>query len=256
MADRPSNNDWPTRPYACPLMRRGIAASIGIAALAAAACGGSDSPETRAQRAERETRVEDRRQQREERRGGDDATESDPAAPSDTDGSDPEGPRRDRPQRERTGEGSGEEPEEEQGERGTWYGTEESDRCAADGAVDSTTAGERRRITLSEWTVTIGRATVAAGKVSLRVSNEGTQPHELLVIKGFTSETLPMAGQRIDEDALPAGAVVARAAPIEPGTRCELPVELSAGDHVLVCNLGDADEGHAGKGMRTDLQVG
>ena len=82
----------------------------------------------------------------------------------------------------------------------------------------------------------------------------------MAIIKG-PAASLPLAANgAVDEEALPAGALVSRIA-VPAGQECDLPdVELSTGDYTLVCNMvegmsGQAPHIHYAEGMYKEITV-
>lgn len=90
--------------------------------------------------------------------------------------------------------------------------------------------------------------TVAAGYVTFRVSNAGTEEHELLVLQTDVpfDELEETDDERVDESSAVGGELE-----LEPGESGELTVELEAGNYVLVCNK----QGHYAEGMAAPFVV-
>lgn len=108
-------------------------------------------------------------------------------------------------------------------------------------------------VILEEWTIVPMEGstfTAAAGEVTFEVHNDGTVPHELVVIKtDLEPDALPVSDGQVDErqvqvigelEEFPAGE-------IETGS-----FELEAGSYVLICNI----PGHYEQGMHARLTVG
>lgn len=108
---------------------------------------------------------------------------------------------------------------------------------------------------LVEWAIE-APTEYAAGDVTFVATNNGSFPHELVVIQGESYESLPLAeGGAVNEDELPTGALLGRTERIGGGSTTELTVTLAPGNYVLVCNLGGGDNSHAGRGQRLDITV-
>jgi len=123
--------------------------------------------------------------------------------------------------------------------------TEDTIGTPADGIVAS----------LVEWAIE-APVEYAAGEVTFTATNNGSFPHELVVIQGESYESLPLAeGGAVIEDDLPTGALLGRTARIGGGSSEELTVALAPGNYVLVCNLGGGAQNHAGRGQRLDIKV-
>lgn len=114
-------------------------------------------------------------------------------------------------------------------------------------------------VTLDEWKVVASPASVAAGKVTFDVRNEGEEPHELVVVRAKSASELKVVDGKVDEDALPAGALVGEVEAFPAGQSCEGTFELSAGSYVLFCNIVETHEGkpesHVQEGMVTTFEV-
>ncbi len=90
-----------------------------------------------------------------------------------------------------------------------------------------------------------------AGRVTIQVSNEGPDRHELIIVPS-TAAALPLRsdGLTVDEEAVEAqepGSLV----PGRSGSVRELTVDLAPGRYVFFCNM----EGHFMGGMHAEVQV-
>ncbi len=129
--------------------------------------------------------------------------------------------------------------------------------CGGDGdGSESTTAatavsggGASVAVTLTEWGVAAGAESVAAGDVTFVVSNEGSVPHELVVIRtDLAADALPTSGGLVDEGQVD---VAGRTAQLGGGKSAELSVTIAAGSYALVCNV----PAHYDLGMRIAFRV-
>ncbi|MGA9279374.1 hypothetical protein [Ilumatobacter sp.] len=110
-------------------------------------------------------------------------------------------------------------------------------------------------VSMVEWEIDAPTEYVA-GEVTFTATNNGSFPHEFVVIRGDGYESLPLeAGGAVIEDELPAGALLDRTERIAGGTSADLTVTLEAGNYVLVCNLGGGTSSHAGRGQNLDISV-
>ena len=112
-------------------------------------------------------------------------------------------------------------------------------------------------VTLTEWSVTAGPATAAAGKVGFAALNGGVEPHELVVVKG---DVIPVdADGALDEAALPEGALIGEIEPFPSGLSCGIAFDLTPGDYTLLCNIVEVEDGaveaHYKLGMATGFTV-
>ena len=109
-------------------------------------------------------------------------------------------------------------------------------------------------ISLDEWTVTGAEGAaipnVPAGEVAFEVHNDGTIPHELVVIKTDTDPAqLPVVDARVDEEA--AGEEIGEVEEFPAGEVDEGTFVLSAGTYALICNI----PAHYEEGMYAQLIV-
>ena len=107
----------------------------------------------------------------------------------------------------------------------------------------------RTGVVLDEWSVTPAMAETEAGKVIFEVRNEGSMPHQLVVIKNdLPPEMLPVANGSL---ALSQLNVVRSMEAIAADATSELQFDATPGKYVLVCNL----PGHYQQGMATSFLV-
>ena len=96
-------------------------------------------------------------------------------------------------------------------------------------------------------------APFTAGHHVLKVVNDGTQPHEIEVVRlgeGKTMDDLARWGQTFEGD-LP-GSSLGGIAPIAPGQTAYVPMELTPGDYAVLCFVPDPTHGnvpHLAQGM-------
>jgi iron uptake system component EfeO len=105
-------------------------------------------------------------------------------------------------------------------------------------------------VALAEWSVTPSAATAAAGDLTFKVANKGTQVHELIVVKTDTkADALPVADGKVDEAGLD---VIDEVEDVAVSTTADLVLtDLAAGHYALFCNI----EGHYSQGMHADFDV-
>jgi hypothetical protein len=116
------------------------------------------------------------------------------------------------------------------------------------------------QVTLTEWKIDLSDSSPQAGETHFVVRNTGAEPHEMAIFKG-TAASLPTAANgSVDEDALPAGAVIGRVA-VPAGQDCDLEaVDLEPGTYTLVCNMVEGMAGqephiHYAEGMYKEITV-
>jgi hypothetical protein len=111
-------------------------------------------------------------------------------------------------------------------------------------------------VTMDEWFIE-APTDLTAGEVTFAIQNDGSFPHEFVVIAGEGYDALPLAANgAVLEDELPDGAVIDRTDRIEGGLDGELTVALEPGNYVLLCNIVAGPTSHAGRGQNLDVTVG
>jgi uncharacterized cupredoxin-like copper-binding protein len=110
---------------------------------------------------------------------------------------------------------------------------------------------------LSDFKIELDPTSAKAGTVELDGTNSGTHPHEIVVVKGVASSALPTdTNGKVDEDKLPADAVIGELEAFSPGKNCSASFALEPGSYTLFCNVFGAEEGaHFQKGMVTSFTV-
>lgn len=133
--------------------------------------------------------------------------------------------------------------------------------CHVEGGVTAR-GDEQVVVTLDEWRVEPSVQEATAGIVSFIAENIGTQPHELVVVKGDRAGSLPTDPDTgaVDEDQLPEGALIGEIEPFSPGQLCRGNFALEAGKYVLVCNIVEQEESgesesHFAEGMHNPFVV-
>lgn len=122
--------------------------------------------------------------------------------------------------------------------------------CGGDGTLQVDVA-------LSEWSITTSTAEIQESNLELSITNDGTQPHELVVIKSdLPPGMLPVQDGSI---VLERVNVVDSVEPVQPGEAQELSLDISPGKYLLVCNLTQqtdaGPESHYQNGMVASLLV-
>ncbi len=112
------------------------------------------------------------------------------------------------------------------------------------------------RVVLDEWSIgdeETGAAafTANAGEITFEVHNEGTFPHNLVIIRtDLAADALPLAGAVVDEEA--AGEKIGEIEEFRGRGAMEVgSFTLTPGRYVLICNL----RGHYDSGMFAELTV-
>ena len=116
-------------------------------------------------------------------------------------------------------------------------------------------------VELREWSVVPARADVPAGTITFDAANTGQEAHELVVVRADDPAALPLAADgTVDEEKLPAGALVGEVEPFPAKQRCTGTFELAAGRYVLFCNILETEadgskQNHYANGMRAGFEV-
>jgi azurin len=126
---------------------------------------------------------------------------------------------------------------------------------ADEDAAEAGAVGDAFTASLVEWAID-APTEYAAGPITFTASNDGSFPHEFVVIRGDGYDSLPLAeGGAVIEDDLAEGDLIARTSRIGGGSTEELTVDLESGSYVLLCNLGGGGASHAGRGQHLDIVV-
>jgi len=123
--------------------------------------------------------------------------------------------------------------------------------CA--GSPASVTAAGHLAVELRDYTLSSDTTSIAAGAVTIDITNAGPTTHELVIDRTtLEAADLPLAadGVSVDESA-DALHRVTTVPPLRLGARHQLTVQLTPGHYVLYCNLA----GHYLGAMRTGLDV-
>jgi uncharacterized cupredoxin-like copper-binding protein len=114
------------------------------------------------------------------------------------------------------------------------------------------------KASLKEWSITPEVSQVESGKVRFVVANDGSEPHELVIIRSDLSpDALPVVDGKVDEERVD---IIDEIEPFAAGITEQKTVDLEAGKYVLICNIvervpGEPVESHYENGMRTAFLV-
>lgn len=123
-----------------------------------------------------------------------------------------------------------------------------SDSAASGGATQSSSEPVSTiDAALDEWSITTNSQTAKSGKVTLKATNDGQAPHEVVVLKtDQPADSLKVTDGRVSEQ--DSVGEVSELAAGESGSKT---LDLKPGKYVLVCNI----SGHYPQGMYTSLTV-
>ncbi len=116
-------------------------------------------------------------------------------------------------------------------------------------------------VSLIEFSVTVSRASAAAGLVRFTVHNDSAETmHEFVVVRtDLAIDALPTNEDGSFDEQGAGVTVVDEIEDIEPFASHVLTLDLPAGHYVLLCNMVEIEdcevESHFAEGMRTDFDV-
>jgi hypothetical protein len=140
---------------------------------------------------------------------------------------------------------------------GSASGSTADAECEAVG--DDLTPDTEVAVTLEEFSVTADPDEVAAGNIELEATNDGTEAHELVVVKGAPGD-IELGDAGVDEDALGDDALLGEIEPFPADSSCNGTFALEAGEYTLLCNIVEQEEdgtvvSHVAEGMITPFTV-
>jgi plastocyanin len=115
-------------------------------------------------------------------------------------------------------------------------------------------------VSLYEWGVDPSASSVEAGEVEFNATNDGGEPHELVIVKGMAPADLPVDEDgKVIEDDLPEGAFIGEIEEFDAGLTESATFDLEAGTYTLFCNIVEIEDGepesHFQEGMVTTITV-
>lgn len=107
----------------------------------------------------------------------------------------------------------------------------------------------------SEWVVETEPTSVEAGDVTFNVDNQGSEEHELVILRGDDPASLATTEDgSVDEEQL--GDIVGHIEGVQAGDTKSDTFELEAGSYILLCNLVDEmGDVHFAEGMVSSFTV-
>ena len=104
---------------------------------------------------------------------------------------------------------------------------------------------------LKDFSITLDKSSIEAGKITFKIDNAGPATHELALFKtDLEASKLPVVNNLVPEDS-PQLELIDEAESIKSGSSKKLTVDLPAGHYVLICNV----LAHYGQGMYADFNV-
>lgn len=115
--------------------------------------------------------------------------------------------------------------------------------------VSSPTPTGPMTVSLREWAIDVSTPVTKAGIVKLAIRNDGSVPHDLVVVKSdLAPNRLPTASGRVE---LSQVTTVTQTALLPPGDRAEASFTVERGRYIVLCNV----IGHYNSGQFTSFTV-
>ncbi len=93
---------------------------------------------------------------------------------------------------------------------------------------------------LQEWSINAPTTQLRAGDVVVTATNEGSETHELVIVRTDNTVSLPTKSDgSVDEDKIPESAKPGEIADIKAGATVTKTINLAPGNYVAICNLVD-----------------
>jgi uncharacterized cupredoxin-like copper-binding protein len=128
-------------------------------------------------------------------------------------------------------------------------------------AVGCSSSGGDVDVALSEWVVQPDPASVDAGDLTFTADNQGSEAHEMVIVRADSVAALPTdADGAVDETLIPEADFIGEVEELEPGTTGTLSENLAAGTYVIFCNITEEEddgsiESHFAEGMHAVFTV-
>lgn len=102
---------------------------------------------------------------------------------------------------------------------------------------------------LDEWSIVPPKGTLAAGKVAITATNNGSETHELVIVRAADASSLPVRTDgSVDEDKIPESKKAGEIADLTAGKSATKSLDLVAGDYIAFCNIVDTMDSGMGSG--------
>ncbi len=117
------------------------------------------------------------------------------------------------------------------------------------------------KVKLIEFEVNPARDFISEGKTKVVAKNNGTEEHELVIVKGDDPLALPTdADGAVDEEQIPEEDFIGEIAEFEAGKKKGKAFKLPAGNYVLFCNITEEEDNgetvsHFAEGMYTTIDA-
>ncbi len=125
--------------------------------------------------------------------------------------------------------------------------------CGSDrGDADSVRSADPGTFVLDEWSVAAPTAQIHAGSVRITAANQGSETHELVIVRAADAASLPTKSDgSVDEEAIPAADKPGEIPDVAAGDVASATLDLAPGHYVAFCNIVDqmGTTGTGGAGM-------
>ncbi len=132
--------------------------------------------------------------------------------------------------------------------------------CGSDKPANTTSAPSKATtFVLDEWSIVPPKGDLLAGKVAISASNNGKEPHELVIVRAADAASLPTkADGSVNEDKIPEAKKAGEIADLAAGKTKTKTLNLPAGDYIAFCNIveGKGNGGMGSGGMNDGSGMG
>lgn len=119
-------------------------------------------------------------------------------------------------------------------------------------------SGETIDVSLFEWGVTPSAPTVSTGQVTFNAKNDGSEEHEIIIVKDVAPGDFVVVDGKVDEDELPEGAFIGEIE-VDAGESGDKTFDLEPGTYTIFCNIVETEDGvlesHFELGMVNTIEV-
>jgi hypothetical protein len=128
--------------------------------------------------------------------------------------------------------------------------------CGSSSKENSSSGSSENTFGLSEFTIIPPSNTLRAGSVDITADNLGAEPHELVIVRADSVDSLPKkADGSVDEDKIPEADKVGEIDNVASKTQITKTFDLTAGKYVALCNLVDSMTGSSSSMMHGDSEM-
>ncbi len=124
-----------------------------------------------------------------------------------------------------------------------------------------TSSGSSVDVSLYEWGLDRAPTSVSAGDVTFKATNDGSETHEMVVVKADSAADIPTdADGAADESQMDETVFIGEVEDVEAGANKSVTLTLEPGTYVIFCNVTETEsdgtvESHFAKGMYNTITV-